>query len=151
MTVRTHVITSSVLAVTIYAWTNSVATAVSAFISGILIDLDHLLDFFLLSGESFSVRGLFSWCNEGRWERLILIFHSYELYFIYGIFVYNHPHPILTGILLGTGLHLLLDQAGNRHLTKGFAISHWFYFLIFRGWGKFHKDWLRKPKNGPAV
>ena len=143
MTVRTHIITSSVLAVTIYGWTHSIEAAVSAFISGILIDIDHLLDFFLFSGESFSVKAFFSWCNDGRWDRIILIFHSYELYFLYGIIVYNYPHPILTGILLGTGLHLILDQTGNRHLIKSFTISKWFYFFTFRAWGGFRKDWLR--------
>lgn len=143
MTVRAHIITSSVIAVTIYAWTNSVVMAVSAFISGILIDLDHLLDFILLSGESFSVRGFFSWCNDGRWERIILIFHSYELYLVFGTYTYYHPHPILFGILLGTGLHLILDQAGNRRLNKVFTLSKWFYFFTFRAWGGFRKDWLR--------
>lgn len=143
MTVRAHIITSSSLALTIYAWTNSIAMAASAFISGILIDLDHLLDFILLSGETFSVRGLFSWCNEGRWDRLILIFHSYELYLACVIYSYYHPHPVFFGILLGTGLHLILDQAGNSRLIKAFTISKWFYFFTFRAWGGFRKDWLR--------
>lgn len=143
MTVRTHIITSSTLALTIYAWTNSVVMAASAFVSGILIDLDHLFDFFLLSGESFSGRGFFSWCNDGRWERIILIFHSYELYLVLGIYAHYRPHRILFGILLGTGLHLILDQAGNRHINKAFTISKWFYFFTFRAWGGFRKDWLR--------
>ena len=33
---------------------------------------------------------------------------------------------LLSGVLLGTGLHLLMDQLGNKALNK------WFYFMTFR-------------------
>jgi membrane-bound metal-dependent hydrolase YbcI (DUF457 family) len=146
MNTKAHIVSSTALATGIYAATSSLAMAASALLSGIFIDIDHVIDFFIFSGERFSIKGFTSWCYEGRWERLILIFHSYELYLAYGLFVYYHPHPILLGILSGVGLHLFLDQAGNRSLIKAFTISKWFYFFTFRAWGGFHKDWLRTPK-----
>lgn len=146
MNTKAHIVSSAALATGIYATTSSLTMAASALLSGIFIDIDHVIDFFLFSGERFSIKGFTSWCYEGRWDRLILMFHSYELYLAYGLFVYNHPNPIPLGIFLGVSLHLLLDQTGNRHLIKAFTISKWFYFFTFRAWGGFHKDWLRTPK-----
>ncbi|MBI4745923.1 MAG: hypothetical protein HY786_05130 [Deltaproteobacteria bacterium] len=75
------------------------------------------------------------------------MFHSYELFALYSFLVYKYPNPILVGVLCGMGLHLILDQVGNRYLIKAFVISPWFYFFTFRAWGGFHKDWLRTPRK----
>lgn len=146
MNTATHTIASVSLATGIYVKTSSLPMAAAALISGIFLDIDHILDFFLFSGERFSISGFTSWCYEGRWQKLVLIFHSYELYAVYGLLVYNYPYPVLVGVFWGVGLHLVLDQAGNRYLIKAFAISKWFYFFTFRAWGGFHKDWLRTPR-----
>lgn len=146
MTTTVHTITSTALAAAIYVKTGSVAMAGAALLSGIFLDIDHIIDFFIFSGERFSIRGFTSWCYEGRWNRLILIFHSYELYVLFGLLVYHYPNPVLLSIFGSVGVHLLLDQAGNRYLIKAFAISPWFYFFTFRAWGGFYKDWLRTPK-----
>jgi len=146
MNTAAHSAASVVLAAGIYEGTSSVETAAAALFVGIFMDLDHIIDFLIFSGERFSVRRFISWCYEGRWNRLVLMLHSYELFVIYSILVYKYPNPILLGVLCGMGLHLILDQLGNRHLIKAFTISKWFYFFTFRAWGKFHKDWLSTPK-----
>lgn len=56
---------------------------------------------------------------------------------------YYFPHNILIAILLGTGLHIILDQIGNCYLRKNFSLSLWFYFLTYRILVGFHKDELR--------
>ena len=115
--------------------------------AGIFIDVDHFFDYLLLSGEPFSIRGMFSWCDEGRWERIVLIFHSYEFYALFGLYLYYHPHPLLLGVFYGVGLHLLLDQIGNRYLLKNLAVNPLFYFLSYRAIGGFRKEWLRVDKR----
>ena len=147
MTTTAHTIASTVLAAGIYKATSSVEMASAALLVGIFLDIDHIIDFFLFSGERFSISGFRSWCYEGRWERLILIFHSYELYALFGLLVYYYPHPVLLSIFWSVGLHLILDQIGNRYLIKAFVISPWFYFFTFRAWGGFHKDWMRTPRK----
>ena len=147
MTTTAHTIASTVLAAGIYTATSSIEMASAALFVGIFLDIDHIIDFFLFSGERFSISGFTSWCYEGRWERLILIFHSYELYALFGLLVYYNPHPVLLSIFWSVGLHLILDQIGNRYLIKAFIISPWFYFFTFRAWGGFHKDWMRTPRK----
>jgi len=78
----------------------------------------------------------------------ILFFHSYELYFLLGIITYYFPHGILIGLMLGTGVHLILDQIWNCHLRSEFRVSPWFYFLTYRVHCGFHKDKLCTQNNG---
>jgi len=143
MTTTVHAISSAALAAGIYRATTSLEMASAALFVGIFLDIDHIIDFLIFSGERFSISRFRAWCYEGRWNKLILMFHSYELFVLYSFLVYKYPNPILLGILCGMGLHLTLDQLGNRHLIKAFTISKWFYFFTFRAWGGFHKDWLR--------
>ncbi len=147
MTVKTHIATSALLAGGLYAAEDSLAMAAAALLSGIFIDVDHLFDYLLLSDERFSIRGMFSWCDEGRWERIILFFHSYEFYALFGLYLYHYPDPILTGIFYGVGLHLLLDQIGNRYLLKNLAVNPLFYFITYRAMGGFRKEFLRVDKR----
>ena len=135
-----HVSTSAMLAAALYAYSRSVPTAVSCLVSGVLIDLDHVVDFHLFSGERFSLTNFFSWCNESRWQRITLIFHSYELFGILCAVAYYLDNAVLRGIVWGAGLHLLLDQLGNPRTVR---LSPWFYLLGYRIAKGFRRDKLQ--------
>jgi hypothetical protein len=139
--IRTHLYTSTLLGGTLYSFTQSNQAAIFSFLSGVFIDLDHVLDFLIFSKEKLYIRNIFSWCEDGRWKKITLIFHSYEIYLILCIITYYFPGDILIGILSGMGLHLILDQIGNR---RRFGLSLWFYFFIYRAFAGFHRDNLRK-------
>lgn len=138
MKISTHVYSSAILGGTLYALTQSVPMAIASFISGVLIDLDHVFDFLVFSKEKFSIKGFFSWCYDTKWERVTLLFHSYELYLALGIIVYFYPNKILIGVLFGSGLHLILDQIGNRIHGR----YPMFYFLTYRCFVGFRKSKL---------
>lgn len=131
MRASAHVYTSAALAAALYAYSHSVPEAAICFVSGTLIDLDHLIDYHLFSGEKFAVKDFFSWCNDDRWEKVSLIFHSYELFGIMCIAANYLGSEVLRGVLWGSGLHLLLDQIMNKN-RKTFQLSPWFYFLCYR-------------------
>ncbi len=135
-----HVSTSAILATAIYAYSRSVPEAASCLVGGVLIDLDHVVDFHLFSGERFSLTNFFSWCNESRWQRLTVIFHSYELLGILCAIAYYLDNAVLRGIIWGAGLHLLLDQIGN---LRTFRLSPWFYLLGYRIVMGFRRDKLQ--------
>jgi hypothetical protein len=135
-----HVSASAILAAAIYAYSQSVPEAASCLVSGVLIDLDHVVDFHLFSGERFSLTNFFSWCNESRWQRLTVIFHSYEFLGILCAVAYYMDSAVLRGIVWGAGLHLLLDQLGN---LRKFRLSPWFYLLGYRIVMGFRRDKLQ--------
>ena len=142
MKIRTHFYTSTLLSGGLYAATRSPQIAVSCFLSGIFIDIDHVFDFLVFSGEKFSFKNMLSWCIEGRWNKIVLIFHSYEILIFLSFIIYYFPDNILVGILLGSGLHLILDQIGNYSFNKYHKLSIWFYFLTFRIFSGFRKEKL---------
>lgn len=133
-----HAAVSAALSAAVYAATGSESAAWAALLSGVFIDLDHVADFLVLSGEKFSVAGFFSWCEELRWQRIFLLLHSVELLALLGLLAWWRHSAVLAGVLLGAGSHLALDQVGNRTL-KGHKRSDWFYFLCFRYRAGFRK------------
>jgi len=141
-----HVYSSAALGGVVYIVTSSQVASVSAFLSGILIDIDHIFDFLIFSREKFSVRNFFSWCDDGRWEKISMPFHSYELYLLLVITTYYFPNNMLLGFLFGLGLHLVLDQIWNCHLRKELRLFKYFYFLSYRFYTGFHKSKLQVGK-----
>ncbi|MGC1455427.1 MAG: hypothetical protein WA946_09610 [Nitrospirota bacterium] len=140
MKASVHVSTSTMLAAALYVYSGSVPMAASCLASGVLIDLDHVVDFHLFSGERFSIANFFSWCNECRWQRITLIFHSYELFGILCAVAYYLDNAVLRGIVWGAGLHLLLDQLANSRTVR---LSPWFYLLGYRIAMGFRRDKLQ--------
>jgi hypothetical protein len=134
-----HIVTSAALAAGLYAVTRSWAISAACLLSGVLIDLDHLVDFYLFSGERFSVKTFFSWCLDTRWQRVAVFLHSYELYAIACVVAYIAPTSVLHGALWGVGLHLLLDQTVN---GWKYRLSPWFYLLSYRIAVRFRRERL---------
>jgi hypothetical protein len=128
MKTSAHIITSAALAGALYAHSHSAPESAVCFLSGVLIDLDHLIDFYLFSGEKFSVEAFFSWCLE-RWKKITLLFHSYELYGMLCLAAGYFDSAVLRGVLWGAGLHLGLDQIAN---SRKYRLSPWFYLLGYR-------------------
>ena len=126
MKTTAHIYASIAAGGAAYGLTGSPAISVSCLLSGVLLDVDHLLDFYLLTDERFTFNGFLSWCHELRWKKIYLVLHSYELYFLLVLAACLFTSEVLTGVLLGMGLHLLMDQLGNTALNK------WFYFMTFR-------------------
>ncbi|HAM34960.1 MAG TPA: hypothetical protein DCP85_03405 [Elusimicrobia bacterium] len=126
-----HAAASAALSGAVFAATGSATMAVAATLSGIFIDLDHLADFLILSGEKFSIRAFFRWCEDMKWERIFLLLHSFELWSLAALLAFWLRNELLIGLTLGAAGHLILDQIGNRNLKNG-RLCAWFYFLSYR-------------------
>jgi hypothetical protein len=152
MKLPAHVAASAAVAAAAYAATRSPTVAVAALLSGIFIDLDHVADHLLTSGEKFSVPGFFSWCEELRWERIFIVLHSIELLVLAAALAYWLRSELLFGLVLGAGSHLALDQIGNRKPLPGHRFSAWHYFLTYRYRMGFRKSRLvRGPGRGSGL
>jgi hypothetical protein len=124
-----HVVSSTLLGAGVYAGTGSEIMAASTVVSGILIDLDHVFDFLVFSKTKFSIRNLFVWCDQCLWDRVTLLFHSWELLLILSIAALSTQNPVLLGIMVGAGFHLASDQVVNPRKNP---LHRYFYFLSFR-------------------
>ena len=127
-----HIAASAVAGAAAYKITGSPQLASALFLGGVLIDLDHVLDYLILSKEKPSLRNFFSWFNDIRWRRIYVVFHSYEFYMLFLLLACWLRNDILTGLAVGIGLHFAMDQFGISRPINGIRLSWRFYFLAFR-------------------
>jgi len=100
--------------------------ATACFLSGIFIDLDHVIDFFILFGRPFTIKRFFHVFYGCRFDRIYLFFHAWEwLIILFAASWLTGWNPWLTGALIGVGHHMVLDLFNN----GGYFRS---YFIIWR-------------------
>lgn len=138
---------SALLGAGVYAGTGSETMAVSTVASGILIDLDHVLDFVVFSKMKFSIKNMFVWCDQCLWNKVTLLFHSWELMLLLSIAAISTQNPILLGIMIGAGFHLAADQVVNPRKNP---LHKYFYFLSFRIAKGFSREHILVESYSPA-
>lgn len=113
-----------------YALTRSWGLAVSSFLSGTLVDADHLLDFWREYGLRADLRRIFAVCHGHRLRRAVLFLHAWEWFFA-GLLAarLTEWNPVVSGTAIGLGFHLVLDQVANRPEPAGY----WFFWRLRRG------------------
>lgn len=126
MKTQFHVGVSLLLAWWLWSALQAWELAAASFAAGVFIDLDHLIDYFRVHGARFDLDYFFHTHYTGRYDRMYLIFHGWELPLAsLPLAWYFDWNSWLLGISLGLGLHLALDQIFNRP-------SLWGYSLVWR-------------------
>jgi hypothetical protein len=123
----------------------------SCCLAGILIDLDHFLDFWINRGFSLSPRKFLDFCYYGTSTKFYDILHGYEFVpLLWWLSTQPALYEAGLGLLVGYSLHLLGDQFFNTHLNR------WTYFLSYRLFHRFessrivlHNPFLHGQAPGP--
>jgi hypothetical protein len=126
-----HLVASAIVSGSIYAGTRSVTIAAVSFLWGFLIDLDHVVEYVREYGWRLDVREFFRVFYETRFRKLVLLFHAWE--WVAALALYSLLagwNGIITGLLIGTLHHLILDQLGN-------GSTRWGYFITWRAMRRF--------------
>jgi len=127
-----HIGASAASGFTIYKLIGIPNTAISLFLSGIFIDIDHIIDYFILSNKRFTLNNFFSHCYRGIQEKYYLFLHSYEIFAVLAFVACWTKNDCISGIMMGIGIHLIMDLIGNRNISSSKRLSPWFYFLSYR-------------------
>ena len=129
-----HIVVSAGLSAGVQATMHSWPATIGCFFSGVLIDLDHCLEYcFLRKKIPYNYQDLVDFCWDTKVNKLYLIFHAYEFLFIFWFLIYFFYLGYLWwGIAIGLTVHLACDQFTN-------PIKPWFYFLTFRIKNSFEK------------
>jgi len=119
-----------------------VVCGIAAFLTGVFLDIDHLIDCYINHGPHFDLKNFYSYCREIRFERLTLIFHSYELIALFwlSIFIFSLG-DIYKAMAIGMTQHLIFDQLANMSLGR---MKNGGYFLTFRLKNRFRKEGIIK-------
>ena len=126
MKLKQHITISLFFSAFLYAISKSWIIFGSSLISGVLIDIDHILDYFMAYGINIRVKQFFEVCHNLKISRVRLIFHSWELLFLLSICAFvMRWNPWIVGTLVGFTQHIVLDQVFNKP-------NKWTYFFFWR-------------------
>lgn len=108
-----------------------------SFLSGVLVDLDHILDF-LFNHSIKKHRDFFNILYACDIKKYILFFHSYEFLIILVSCILIIPSDkYWVSFAIGFGQHLILDAFTN-------PIRPWGYFLAYRIYSGFERKKILK-------
>lgn len=102
--VKTHIITSAVLAITLYPVIG--LNTIIVFLSGVLIDFDHYLQY-VIDFKDFSLKKSYKYFTTTMPVDVLQIFHVVEFWII--LFVMALFIEALRYIIVGMAVHLTID------------------------------------------
>lgn len=140
MRLEQHLVAAPIAAGGLYAITGSWPAALTCLGSGVLIDLDHLLDYLLEHHKQFTLHHFFETWRLENIRYAFLILHSWELLLGLALIGWRNQWPgWLIGILVGLGHHIVLDQWTYRpHPLAYWFLWRWYNRFSLRG--AFHPD-----------
>lgn len=141
MRARYHVIVSTSVSLALWALVRSVPMAAGAWVTGVLIDLDHVLEYFVQRGRLRRIEDLFHASYNRVYTKAYLILHGWELLALWvTLGIVTSWNPWIVGGTIGFTHHLMLDQIWNKP-------SRWAYWLIWRACHRFSYDATFPPRT----
>jgi hypothetical protein len=129
-----HVIASGFVSVFVGVHFKSFGCAAVSFASGVLIDLDHLIDYYANHGFTWKAKAVYDSCRKVTFKKLYLLLHSYELIALLWVLVSVYQlSNVWKAIAIGFTQHMIFDQITNPINTLG-------YFLTYRVIKGFKKE-----------
>jgi hypothetical protein len=121
--------------------------AIACFISGIFIDLDHVIDYVIQFGFNFKFKKFFQMCNDEIPHKVYFLFHGWELLILLSVTAWlSDWNPLTTGVLIGFGQHIVLDNINNRANIKSYSLL-WRWQKGFNVIKVFPKNFSKKIKT----
>ena len=131
-----HIIISLPLGATVGLLTQSIPAGLLCFFSGILIYVDHLIEYAIHFGvknlKNLKLKEIYQTCakmakreEEGGVKKLYLFLHTGEIAILLWVGFVLFRNIYLLSIALGCTGHLILDAANNE-------LKPWSYFLTLR-------------------
>ena len=127
MTLKHHLVISTGVTAIFSIWAKSVPALAACFLSGIFIDLDHHLDYFIVHRRiPLSYKKLYDFFSDDAYPKVFILFHSWEalagFWYLIGILKLD---AVWIGSAVGITAHMICDQMANPLKPLG-------YFLVYR-------------------
>ena len=131
MKVAHHAVISAAVSAGVWAGLNSPAAGLACFLTGVLLDIDHALDYVLNFGWRLRPSHFFSSFKYEAFDNIVVFLHSWEFIVVYlALLWFMNWEPVAIGAVVGILLHISLDHIFNAH-------SRLAYFLSYRLWHNF--------------
>ena len=131
MKLRQHVIASIIFSTLFFLIFKSWTIAAVSFFSGILIDLDHILDYYCEFRKRFNVKEFFDVRHNDKILFFMAILHSWELLALLSICVFSMSwNPWIVGVTIVFTQHIILDQIFNYNPNR---LKYFFFWRLKNG------------------
>lgn len=118
-----HIACSGILSGALYLVCPSPEMAVASFLAGVLIDIDHCVDYVIEFGFRPDWHRFFRSFEEGQYTRIYIVFHGWEWLPVLGLMSWLTGYdPFFVGALFGVAQHLILDQLTNGASSLGYSL-----------------------------
>lgn len=110
MKIEHHIVISALISGSLFAVFRSSGLAAASFLSGILIDTDHVIDYMIANRSSLKFREFLAYFYREKHQKITLLFHGWEwLCCLIAVSVITDFNSWITGFLAGYGQHIVLD------------------------------------------
>jgi hypothetical protein len=130
----------------------SLTATAACFLTGVFLDLDHLIDYAINYGRRIRIKHLFQAFEYEAFENIFIFLHSWEFVAIYLVLLWLIDwKPVMLGAVIGIFVHLLLDHFFNHHSPLAYFIS----YRLFHGFSAKHfygaKEYRKRLKHRRAT
>jgi len=137
---RYHTIASLGFGLAFYLFFKSFASALTCFLVGILVDVDHYFDYIKTTGWNLNLKQFFHLSYGAKLDRFYLLFHGYEYLLLFAtIIVMSDYNLLISAAGIGYLQHLILDHIFN-------PVKPMAYFLTYRLKNGFSKQCLLRDE-----
>ena len=110
MKIEHHITLSAIISGILYAIFKSWGLSIASLITGIFIDVDHIIDYFFENGFRIQWRESLNYFYKEEHQRITLLFHGWEWLCCLGIAAVLTEYNLwVTGALIGYGHHIISD------------------------------------------
>jgi len=142
-----HIIASLTLGAALWFLTRSLYAGLLCFASGVLVDVDHIVDYIIQHDwKSITFKNIYEACEQTvkqkgdlKFKKLYIILHSAEIALLLWLVTIYTKNIYLLGITSGYSLHLIMDFVGN-------PLRFPSLFMLYRSAKRFDTDKLLKKK-----
>lgn len=124
MKLKHHVAVSAVSSGILYVIFRSCGLSAALFITGVFIDLDHVLDYFLENGLDINTKKFFSFFYKERHRKITLLLHGWEWLILLGMLAkLTNWNLWVTGALIGYALHIVSDYFYSKAPFRSYSLA----------------------------
>lgn len=123
MKIEHHLGISVIISTAMHLVFRSWSLTTASFLSGIFIDLDHVIDYILVNGFRYDSKHFFEYFYEEQHKKITLIFHGWEwLIFLYALMILTDFNFLVMGLFVGYGHHIISDYLYSKASFRSYSV-----------------------------
>lgn len=127
----THVALSLIAGLIVWRiYKNFFITLIAAFLGGVLVDVDHLFDYFLFFGPSFNLNYFINGYHFALSEKIYVPFHGFEWVPLLITMVFLVRKKVIKALILALALGLFSHLIADTLLNKIPLKSYFFFYRV---------------------